>query len=137
MVDKILKEYKKLLERKITEKDPEFYNIINYKWNKDGTLDVDGHVFIESMNLTKIPFKFGVVTGFFSCMDNELTSLEGCPREVGECAYFSLNYKLKSLKYFPRKIGDNVWIRNCGKDFDEEYIRARCDVGGSVFVGEM
>ena len=156
---KLLKEYKTLLENEYTEKDPEFYGITNYTWNDDGTLDVDGNVNLDFKKLKELPFKFGKVNGDFYCSNNNLTSLEGAPREVGgefSCSnnnltslegapikvggsfYCSYNPELTKLKRFPRKIGGDVYIYNCGRNFDEEYIKRRCDVGGVVvYAGEM
>ena len=47
-------------------------------------VNVDGNVKLNNRNLNKIPFNFGVVSGNFDCDNNQLTSLEGVPREVGE-----------------------------------------------------
>jgi len=66
-----------------------YYNIKNYTINSDGIVDVDGDVNIYNKKLTKLPLKFGNVTGNFYCNYNELISLEGCPKLVGgvfDCA---------------------------------------------------
>jgi len=60
------------------------YNIVNYTINHDGSIDVDGDVNLYNKRLTKIPIKFNKVTGYFTCCDNEITSLEGCPNYVGD-----------------------------------------------------
>ncbi len=59
------------------------YNIENYTINPDGSIDVDGNVDLSYMKLVKIPLKFNKITGVFVCYGNQLTSLEGCPKEVG------------------------------------------------------
>jgi len=52
------------------------YNITNYTIN-NGLVDVDGSVNLHKQKLTKLPLKFGKVTGGFFCSNNKLTSLEG------------------------------------------------------------
>jgi len=49
---------------------------------------LDGNVNISNKALTKIPIQFGYVGGF-SCKNNNLTSLQGAPREVGGDFYCS------------------------------------------------
>jgi len=73
----------------------------NYTINEDGTVDVDGDVYLSGKNLQKIPLNFGRVTGDFECDENKLTSLEGCPNWVG--GYFSCcNNYLKTLEGGPK-----------------------------------
>jgi hypothetical protein len=85
------------------ESELEKFGIQNYTINEDGTVDVNGDVNIDDMTLSRIPFKFGKVTGNFYCSDNSLTSLEGSPREVGGSFYCSDN-KLKDLKGSPIEV---------------------------------
>ena len=76
---------------------------INYTVRPDGTVDVEGNINLNSMNLKKFPIKFGVVTGYFDCSHNQLTSLEGCPEKVR--SYFSCNFnQLTSLEGCPGKV---------------------------------
>ena len=72
---------------KICEK----YNIKNYTINPDGSIDVEGDVFISNKNLDKLPLKFNYVSGVFVCSNNRLTSLEGSPRKLGLKLYCSGN----------------------------------------------
>ena len=72
---------------KICEK----YNIKNYIINPDGSIDVEGDVFISNKNLDKLPLKFNYVSGVFVCSYNKLTSLEGSPKEVGIKLYCTGN----------------------------------------------
>ena len=46
------------------------YDITNYTINSDGTIDVDGIVNLYDKRLTKLPLKFGKVTGYFDCSSN-------------------------------------------------------------------
>ena len=82
------------------------YDIINYTINEDGSIDVDGDVYLDHKYLDRLPLKFNKVTGNFKCYDNELTSLEGSPKEVGENFSCSDN-KLTDLKGSPKEIGGN------------------------------
>ena len=79
------------------------YGITNYTIN-NGLVDVDGDVDLSGKGLTKLPFKFGIVSGFFDCDTNQLTSLKGAPQEVGgdfDCD----NNKLTTLEGAPQEVG--------------------------------
>ena len=69
------------------------YDIKNYTINRDGTIDVDDTVFLSSAGSNKkfytLPLKFNIVSDSFDCSCNNLTTLEGAPKEVG--GYFSCN----------------------------------------------
>jgi hypothetical protein len=104
--------------------------VVRGEWsiNPDtGLVDVDGSVYINGRNLTKIPVNFGKVSGCFNCdhnklkslkgapksvggsfycCDNELTSLEGAPITVSRSFYCHIN-QLTSLKGAPKSIGSN------------------------------
>ena len=80
------------------------YDIRNYTINPDGSIDVDGDVNLMSFSFENLPLRFNKVTGFFECSTVGLTSLEGCPKEVGRYFSCSLN-KLKSLKGAPNFVG--------------------------------
>ena len=58
----------------------EKYNIENYTINPDGSIDVAGDVNLDNMKLTELPLTFNKVTGSFDCVNNNLTSLKGCPK---------------------------------------------------------
>ena len=53
------------------------YGIKNYTINPDHSIDVDGDVDISNKGLTKLPLKFGKVSGYFNCTNNKLTNLKG------------------------------------------------------------
>ena len=69
---------------------PEDFDITNYKWN-NGKLDCFQDVNLNDRNLKKFPFEFGIVTGYFSCAYNNLTTLEHCPSSVGGYFYCDSN----------------------------------------------
>jgi len=81
----------------------EKYDIDNYTINSDGTVDVDDNVNLTSKKLTKLPLKFGNVTGYFNCGYNNLISLEGCPQSVSGTFNCSYN-KLTTLKDCPQSV---------------------------------
>lgn len=84
-----------------------FYDINNYIINEDGSVDVNGSVYLHSKRLSEIPINFNRVSGDFYCYCNELESLKNCPKYVGgdfECYY----NKLTSL----------VGIGHVGKDLN-------------------
>ena len=87
------------------------YGIKNWSLNPDGTVDVDGNVDLSRQRLSKLPLKFGRVTGYFFCSYNQLTSLEGCPTEIGGNFYCHINL-LTSLKGCPTEIGGNFYCYN-------------------------
>ena len=80
------------------------HNIKNYTINSDGSIDVDGDVLLYNRGLSKTPIKFNKVSGYFNCSWEDLTTLEGSPKEVGGDFYCSYN-KLKTLKHSPLIIG--------------------------------
>ena len=87
------------------------YNIKNYTINPDGSIDVDGDVYLYRKGLTKIPLKFRKVSGYFDCHDNRLTSLEGAPTSVG--GDFNCNYnQITSLEGAPLSVGGNFYCKN-------------------------
>jgi hypothetical protein len=80
------------------------YDIENYTINDDGTIDVDGNVYLSFNDLTELPLRFNKVTGNFNCGVNNLTSLKGSPKWVG--GYFSCSYnRLPSLEFSPDYVG--------------------------------
>lgn len=77
----------------------------NWRLNADGAYDVDGDVHISDKYVRdgKLTVKFGKVTGTFKACGIGLTSLEGCPREVGGEFDCSEN-QLISLEGAPEKV---------------------------------
>jgi hypothetical protein len=97
---------------RLTSKQKSFLdNAVKGKWsiNTDtGLVDVEGSVFMSGSNFTKIPIKFGNVTGCFDCSNNKLTSLIGSPQSVGVNFYCYRN-QLTSLIGSPQSIGDDFY----------------------------
>jgi hypothetical protein len=84
------------------------YDIENWILNPDGTVDIDGSVYLSVQKLTKLPLKFGRVTGDFWCHNNKLTTLENCPKEIGGNFYCHSN-QLTSLEGCPTEIGGDFY----------------------------
>jgi hypothetical protein len=109
------------------------YNITKYTINDDYSIDVDGNVDLSSRNLTKIPIKFNNVTGFFSCVDNQLVDLENSPRRVERNFMCQRQYNdsFISLKGAPEYVGFRFDFNNNEnlKDFTDfpTYVGATID----------
>ncbi len=107
------------------------YNIENYSINTDGSIDVNDDVNIYKRGLSKIPLKFNKVSGYFNCSNNNLTTLEGCPKKVDgffDCS----NNKLVSLDGIPEYIrGSLMCYRNPLKSLegfnDDDFNYLHCD----------
>jgi hypothetical protein len=86
------------------------YGIENYTV-VDGLVNVDGDVDLKDKSLTKIPIKFGRVSGGFYCNSNKLVSLEGAPNSVGSDFDCHSN-KLASLEGAPNSVGGDFYCHN-------------------------
>ena len=78
------------------------YGIENYTINPDRSIDTND-VYLSIKGLSKLPLKFNKVNGFFTCIWNYLTSLEGSPIEVNGNFYCHGN-KLESFEFSPKII---------------------------------
>lgn len=80
------------------------YGIENYTINDDGSIDVDGSVYLNEMDLKKLPLKFNRVSGSFHCDNNKLITLEGAPKWVGR-TFYCFDNQLTSLEGAPEEVG--------------------------------
>ena len=112
-----------------TEEICEKYDIENYTINEDGSVDVDGSVRLSSKGLSKLPLRFGTVTGDFDIEYNQLTSLEGCPKEI-ELNFCCFGNQLTSFKGGPSKVGGYV---DAGNNEIESLDYAPLEVGGDFY----
>ena len=119
--------YLKLFENHQTESEEKEicykYGIAYWTLNSDGLVDIRGNVNLSSCNLTKLPLKFGEVTGYFQCEHNYLTTLEGAPHTVGN--FDCQGNKLTSLEGAPRLVRGYF-------DFEDNKI---CSFEGLVHIG--
>ena len=132
-----IKDYRLFLENKQSKSDIDCickrFNIKKYTINDDGTVDVDGdvnliwsrrYVSYYKDKLTKLPLKFGKVSGDFLCTHHELKTLEGSPKWVGGDFACSFN-KLTTLEGGPEVVlgkyycNDNHLVNF--KGFPEDY----------------
>jgi hypothetical protein len=128
------------------------YSIKNYTINPDGTVDVGGDVNLYRKGLKELPLKFGKVSGDFYCSNNQLTTLEGAPKEVGgyfDCgsnelstlegapkkvSVFDCDYnQLVTLEGVPKEVGGSFYCRNNQLTTLEG---APTEVGGSFDCGD-
>lgn len=86
----------------------DLFNISKATINSNLTVDVDGHVNMSNKRMKVIPVQFGIVSGYFDCRWNNLTSLEGAPKEVSR-SFKCNNNRLTSLQGAPREVGLNFW----------------------------
>ena len=105
------------------------------KQNPDGSYDYDGNLDFSYKKLTKIPIKFNKISGSFVCSINEITSLKGCPKEVGKHFNCGGN-KLTSLHSAPKEVGGDF---SCsyqinGHKFTIDDVKKVCDVKGDIYV---
>jgi hypothetical protein len=94
-----------------------------------------GKLNLQDLNLTVLPemLKDITVDGDFYCGNNNLTSLENCPKTVSGVFGCSSNF-LKSLEGAPKFVGENFMCRFNSVKFTEAQVRAVCDVKGKIIV---
>ena len=101
--------------------------IKEYTINTDGSIDVDGNVYIRNLYLSKLPLKFNIVHGSFDCSYNNLTTLDGSPKVVG--GFFNVSYnKLTSL------IGGPVNVKYSYVCSNNELVSLD---GGPIIIGGL
>jgi len=131
----------KIYEYFRTEQEIEYlcseYGIENYQIRDDGSIDVDGGVHLHSslVDLKQLPLSFNEVKGNFTCGNNNLTTLEGCPKKIVGNFYCSKN-KLISLEHSPLTIEDgyfscwgNIYITSL-EGLENTYITGELGVWG-------
>ena len=104
------------------------YGIENWSI-RDGLVDVDGDVNLCGVGLTELPLKFGKVSGEFDCSHNNLTTLEGVPKEVSG-NFICDDNNLTSLKGMPKEI---VGYFDCGSNNLTTLEGAPKEVGGDFY----
>ena len=82
------------------------HSINNYMISEDFYITVQGNVNLNGrLNGKKLPIKFKMVDGYFDISNNNLSTLEGCPKIVTKDFNCSKN-KLNSLFEGPSEAGD-------------------------------
>lgn len=123
------KRTKKVVETDLTKRKIvsilDHFKIVNYTINIDYSVDIDGDVNLSCVRdknnevITKIPIKFGKITGYFDCSYNRLENLENSPNWVGGNFKCNAQYddSFESLIGGPRWVGgryecdDNINLR--------------------------
>ena len=85
-----------------------------WKVNSQGLVDVEGNALLHNQTFQKLPVAFGRVSGHFDLEGCEqLLTLEGSPREVGE--YFDCQgcISLKSLEGAPQRVSGGLYCNGC------------------------
>jgi len=73
---------------------------------------IEGNVNLANLHFTELFDLSDVeVTGYFNCGKNDLTSLAGCPKTVGDSLYCD-NNRLTSLAGAPRTVLKNFYSHN-------------------------
>lgn len=114
------------------DKTLEDFHIKNYIINADGTVDVDGDVYLSGYKIETIPFKFGKVSGNFSVSSNKLVSLFGSPISVGgtfDCSYNNI----ASLEHSPTTVNRHFV---CSHSNLLSLVGAPQSVGGDFYCNE-
>lgn len=130
------------------EETCELFRISEYKINDDGSIDCFEDINISKKNLNVIPLNFRNVYGNFFCYNNNLTSLEGCPKMVSESFNCGKN-NLTSLEGCPSIVGRSFLcssnkiesLKGCPTNINVDFM---CDSnnlinleGGPEKVGEI
>jgi hypothetical protein len=80
--------------------------------NSDNKIDVVGDFYCHRQELRDFKgVEFGEISRHFLCSDNQLTSLEGAPLEVGGNFYCSDN-QLTSLEGAPQHVGGDFYCKD-------------------------
>ncbi len=93
---------RKMIERFVTK-----LGVKQFTVNGDLSVDVDGDVSVTTEAYTRIPCKFGKVSGNFVWAGGKLRSLENAPDEVGGEFDVHAN-QITSLQGFPSTVGGDV-----------------------------
>ena len=109
--------------------------IKNYTINSKGEIDVDGDVNLMHEKFKELPYKFGKVSGYFDVSYNEnLVSLEGCPKEVSGRFCCSNCRRLDSLEGCPKEVGGNFVCINCKRKFKKEEVKSLCKIKEYIYL---
>uniref|UniRef100_UPI0040489CD3 hypothetical protein n=1 Tax=Aliarcobacter sp. TaxID=2321116 RepID=UPI0040489CD3 len=90
------------------------HDIRSFTILKDNSVNVHGNVKLSDKlaNLLKLPLNFNIVEGDFDISDNQLTSLEGCPKKV-QGSFLAYKNELSSLKGGPKEVdGSYIVLHN-------------------------
>lgn len=105
-------------------------DIKKYSINKDYSIDVDDSVMLLGKFYNgKLPLNFRNINGSFTCTNNGLISLKGCPKIIE--GFFNIGWNdVSELDYFPTKIdGSFTCSHNPLISFKG---MEKCNISGSI-----
>jgi hypothetical protein len=112
------------------------YNITDYQIRDDGSIDVNLYVDLYGWlgDLKQLPLTFNEVEEYFFCGHNNLTTLEGCPKEV-RSRFSCGDNNLTSLEHSPKKVGEDFY---CSENIHITSLDGLEDtyIGGGLNVSE-
>ncbi len=107
--------------------------IQNYIINSKGEIDVNGNVDFRCYDFKELPYKFGVVDGYFTFEGcKNLISLKNCPNYVTELFACNKCPQLDSLEGCPKEVGGRFYCSSCKQKFTKEEVKSLCKVGKEV-----
>ena len=110
------------------------FNISNFTVNGDGSVDVQGSIYLDNLKAKQLPVQFGKVDGDFVCNGGELVTLKGSPRYVNGNYYVHHN-RLKDFQYSPEEVTGNVSYDNNEEVTSIEGIVPK--IGGDLFMENL
>ncbi len=87
------------------------HGVNNYSINPDGSIDIDGGVCFMNFKEEFFPIPFNKVSGFFECVNCNLTTFKNMPREIGRWLLCS-NTPFRTFEHFPLVIKEGLHIDN-------------------------
>ena len=111
------------------------HRIKKYQIKEGYKIDVNGDVNLIRYTFEEFPdyIQFDIVKGSFYCPIGALTSLRGCPREVGGRFCCDGN-KLTSLEGAPKEVKGKFDCSRNSTQFTEEDVRKICNVKRKIIV---
>ena len=109
-----------------------FFNEDNYTFSaENGLIKVSSlkNVNIANKNLESIPVFFNRVEGTFNCSNNQLKSLQGCPKIV-KLEFLCSKNKIKNFNFSPYWVGDDFLCSNN----EIEDLNLNCEIQGSLYI---
>ena len=88
------------------------FNLDEFINNSHLIKQINGYLYLNGLGLTELPDLSNIIIkGSFDCSNNQLTSLKGCPTEIGGHFYCAYN-QLTSLIGCPTEIGGHFWCNH-------------------------
>ena len=109
--------------------------IKKYTINSQGEIDVDGDVELTRRDFKELPYKFGVIKGYFDIGANKnLISLKNCPDFVRDSFGCDQCSQLDSLEGCPKEVGSNFYCGRCKRKFTKDDVLSLCKVKKDIKV---